>query len=177
MCLQEIQGQLCTADRQAALLKSLQTQHKLMLQHLDDAFAVVELLRAQVVDAACDDPASSILPHLVKPLFKERLEAQKLDPEVGSWECKSQFCCYHQPPPMFTPTSMRLPPPPRGRALPHALLGPPWASPVWTPLGFTCLDPPGLNLGPPYNVIVAQPTVEHSRAGLMHNLVYAGVQL
>ena len=92
LCLQEIQGQLCTVDRQATLLKSLQTQHKLMLLHLDDAFAVVELLRAQVVDAACDDPASSILPHLVKPLFKERLEARALDPEV-----RVQKPCWLQP--------------------------------------------------------------------------------
>ena len=59
-----------------------------MLQHLDDAFAVVELVQAQVVDAACDDPASRILPHLVIPLIRDRLEAMALDPQVGSWECK-----------------------------------------------------------------------------------------
>ena len=54
-----------------------------MLQHQDDAGAVLELLRAQVVDAACEDPASSILPHLVKPLIRDRLEAMALDPQVG----------------------------------------------------------------------------------------------
>lgn len=83
-CPQELQGRLCSADRQAALLKSLQTQHKLMVQHLDDACAVLELLRAHVVDAACDDPASLILPHLVMPLIKERLEAVAADAQVGS---------------------------------------------------------------------------------------------
>ena len=80
---QELQGKLCTGDRQAAMLKSVQTQHKLMVQHLDDACAVLELLRAQVVEAACDDPASVILPHLVMPLIKERLEAKASDPRVG----------------------------------------------------------------------------------------------
>ena len=52
-CLQELQGELCTAERQAALLKALETQHELMLQSLDEACAVVELLQAQVADAAC----------------------------------------------------------------------------------------------------------------------------
>ena len=88
---QELQGRLCTADRQADLLTSLQTQHKLMLQHLEDACAVVELLQMQVVDAACDDPANLLLPHLVIPLIKERLQAIAVDPQVGSRECKGVF--------------------------------------------------------------------------------------
>ena len=96
--LQEVQGKLCTADRQAAVVKSLQTQHKLMLLHLDDAFAVVELLQAQVVDAACNDPASLILPHLVIPLLRDRMEALERDPEVRRWQFMSYNCCRQQPP-------------------------------------------------------------------------------
>ena len=63
-----------------------------MLQNLDDAFAVVELLQAQ--DAACDDPASLILPHLVIPLLRERKEALEQDPEVRRWECESNILNY-----------------------------------------------------------------------------------
>ena len=95
VCSQELQEKLCTGDRQAAVLKSVQTQHKLMLQHLDDACAVLEVLRAQVVEAACDDPASAILPHLVMPLIKDRLEAKALDPQVRRRTSRSMFvtCC------------------------------------------------------------------------------------
>lgn len=86
LCPQDLQGKLCSAERQAALLKSLQTQHELVLQHLDGACAVLELLQAQVVDAACDDLASLILPHLVAPIVKERLvslEGTALNRQVG----------------------------------------------------------------------------------------------
>ena len=97
VCSQEVQGKLCTSNRQAAVLKLLQTQQKPMLQRLDDAFAVVEFLQSQVVDTACDDPASSILPHLVMPLLRDRLEAMAPDPQVGDWECKSHVCFSQQP--------------------------------------------------------------------------------
>ena len=53
-----------------------------MLQRLDEGCAVLELLQAQVVDAACDDPAALILPHLVMPFITERLEAKALYPNV-----------------------------------------------------------------------------------------------
>ena len=53
-----------------------------MLQHLDEGCAVLELLQHQVVDAACDDPAALILPHLVMPLIRDRLETKALVPKV-----------------------------------------------------------------------------------------------
>ena len=112
MCSQEIQGKLCTADRQAAVLKSLQTQEKPMLQRLDYAFAVVELLRAQVVDAACDDPGSSILPHLVIPLIRDRLEAMALEPQVGSWSAKAKFASVTSPSAGADFSCIAPPPPP-----------------------------------------------------------------
>ena len=67
-----------------------------MKQHVDDACAVLGLLRAQVVDAACDDPASLIVPHLVMPLIKERLEAKAEEAQVG--QVQKHVCSDHQPP-------------------------------------------------------------------------------
>ena len=114
LCSQDLQGKLCSADRQAALLKSLQTQHELVLQHLDGACAVLELLRAQVVDAACDDPSSLILPHLVVPIIKERLvslEAKALNRQVE--ESGVHKALLQPTAPMVLPPPP--PPPPRAR--------------------------------------------------------------
>ena len=38
------------------------------MQNLDEGRAVVELLQAQAIDAACDDPAALMLSHFVAPL-------------------------------------------------------------------------------------------------------------
>lgn len=47
-----------------------------MLRQLDEGRAVVELMWGQVVETARDDPATLILPLLVMPLVKDRLEAK-----------------------------------------------------------------------------------------------------
>ncbi|KAL3145199.1 hypothetical protein ABBQ32_000950 [Trebouxia sp. C0010 RCD-2024] len=80
----DLQAKLCTSEKQATVLKMLKTQHTLMMRQLDDGRAVVELMWSQlkVVETARDDPALHILPLLVAPLVRDRLEAKASDPTV-----------------------------------------------------------------------------------------------
>ena len=64
------------------MLKTLETQHTLMLRQLDEQRAVVELMWAQVVETSLNDPATDILPYLVAPLVRDRLEAKASNPTV-----------------------------------------------------------------------------------------------
>ncbi|KAL3145198.1 hypothetical protein ABBQ32_000950 [Trebouxia sp. C0010 RCD-2024] len=81
----DLQAKLCTSEKQATVLKMLKTQHTLMMRQLDDGRAVVELMWSQlkVVETARDDPALHILPLLVAPLVRDRLEAKASDPTAG----------------------------------------------------------------------------------------------
>ena len=59
-----------------ALHDAVQAQLKEMTKDFEHGRAVVAPLRAQLVEAACDDPGAVLIPHLIVPLLKERLEAK-----------------------------------------------------------------------------------------------------
>ena len=85
ICSQELQAKLSTPEKQEGMLKALETTHKIKLQRVDEGCAVVELLQAQVIDAACNDPAALILPYLVAPLIRDRFQAEAKALELMVW--------------------------------------------------------------------------------------------
>lgn len=76
------------------MLKALETTHKLMMQHLDESCAVVELLQAQAIDAACDDPAALMLPHLVAPLIRDRFQVEAKALQLMLWKWGSMVAAF-----------------------------------------------------------------------------------
>ena len=54
---------------------AMQKRHTELVRMLEQGCAVLRPLMTQVAEAACDDPAVLILPHLVLPLVRECLEA------------------------------------------------------------------------------------------------------
>jgi hypothetical protein len=75
-CWQDIWPKLCKPEQNKALHEALQVQHAESMKHFEQGCAVVQPLMAQLVEAACDDPAALLLPQLVLPLLRERLEAK-----------------------------------------------------------------------------------------------------
>ena len=76
MFLQDIWPKLRTPELNEIVYKAMQVQHEEMTRHFEQGYAVVHTLMKQVVEAACDDPAAFLLPRLVYPLVRERLEAK-----------------------------------------------------------------------------------------------------
>ncbi|KAL0043967.1 hypothetical protein WJX82_009704 [Trebouxia sp. C0006] len=72
----DIWPKLCKPEQNKALHEALQVQHAESMKHFEQGCAVVQPLMAQLVEAACDDPAALLLPQLVLPLLRERLEAK-----------------------------------------------------------------------------------------------------
>lgn len=75
-CWQDIWPKLCKPEQNKALHEALQVQHAESMKHFEQGCAVVHPLMAQLVEAACDDPGAVLLPQLVLPLLRERLEAK-----------------------------------------------------------------------------------------------------
>jgi len=75
-CWQDIWPKLCKPEQNKALHEALQVQHTEAMKHFEQGCAIVPLLMAQMMEAACDDPGAVLLPQLMLPLLRERLEAK-----------------------------------------------------------------------------------------------------
>ena len=75
-CWQDIWPKLCKPEQNKALHEALQVQHAESMKHFEQGCAIVQPLMEHLVEAACDDPAAVLLPQLVLPLLRERLEAK-----------------------------------------------------------------------------------------------------
>ena len=54
-------------------MQQLQVQ---VAKHVQQAFAAVQLLEEELVAVACDDSAALLVPHVVLPALRRKLEAQ-----------------------------------------------------------------------------------------------------
>ncbi len=95
-CWQDIWPKLCKPEQNKALHEALQVQHAESMKHFEQGCAVVQPLMAQLVEAACDDPAAVLLPQLVLPLLRERLEAKAQDHKVFKEMLSCSTCCLRQ---------------------------------------------------------------------------------
>ena len=75
-CWQDIWPKLCKPEQCKAMHEMLQVQHAESMKHFEQGCAIVQSLMAQLVEAACDDPGAVLLPQLVLPLLRERLETK-----------------------------------------------------------------------------------------------------
>ncbi|KAA6422724.1 MAG: hypothetical protein FRX49_07259 [Trebouxia sp. A1-2] len=72
----DIWPKLCKPEQCKAMHEMLQVQHAESMKHFEQGCAIVQSLMAQLVEAACDDPGAVLLPQLVLPLLRERLETK-----------------------------------------------------------------------------------------------------
>jgi len=83
-CLQKLWPKLCKPEKAQAVLEAMQAQQKQVVKQFQEGCAVLPLLEAHMVEAACDDPGALIVPHLVLPLLREHLEAKTLQLCAGN---------------------------------------------------------------------------------------------
>ena len=69
----------------------MQQQLKLLKKSFQEGCAVLPLMQAQVVHAACDNPGAVVLPHLILPMLREQLE-EKAD-GASKVYTPLQCCC------------------------------------------------------------------------------------
>lgn len=67
---------LTTPEQSQVLYEAMQQQFKAVKKHFQEGCAVLPLIEAQVVHAACDNPGAVVLPHLILPMLREQLEAK-----------------------------------------------------------------------------------------------------
>lgn len=84
-------GKLCPEAEEKEVYAAMQSLHAEMLQHFERGGALMEPLLAQFVEAACDDPAAAVLPKLVAPLIRERLEACAAASLVSTLSAEKNF--------------------------------------------------------------------------------------
>lgn len=72
----------------AALCKAVEHQHKLLVQQYEDGLAVLPLIEAQVVSAAYTGPEACIIPQLILPLLRQRIECRAAEVSL-----MRVFCC------------------------------------------------------------------------------------
>jgi len=58
------------------VIDAMQTQQQQIAQDFEAESAELSLLEAHVVESACDDPGALLLPHLILPYLRKRLEAE-----------------------------------------------------------------------------------------------------
>lgn len=73
-CVQEFWPKLCSSGKAQAILAVMQQQQ--LAQDFEAESAELSLLEAHVVESACDDPGALLLPHLILPYLRKRLEAE-----------------------------------------------------------------------------------------------------
>lgn len=73
--MQEVWPKMYPPKACTALCKAVQHQHKLLVQQYQDGLAVLPLIEAQLVCAAYRGPDASVIPPLILPLLKQRLES------------------------------------------------------------------------------------------------------
>jgi len=74
--LQEFWPKLCSPGRAQSVLNAMQTQQQQLAQDFEAGCVELSPLEAHVVESACDDPGALLLPHLILPYIRKRLEAQ-----------------------------------------------------------------------------------------------------
>jgi len=74
--VQELWPKLCSPGKAQAMLDAMQTQQQQTAQDFEAESAELSLLEAHVLESACDDPGALLLPHLILPYLRDRLEAQ-----------------------------------------------------------------------------------------------------
>ena len=74
--VQEFWPKLCSSEKAQAMLDVMQTQQHQLAQDFEAESAELSLLQAHVVESACDDPGALLLPHLILPYLRKRLEAE-----------------------------------------------------------------------------------------------------
>ena len=62
-------------------------------RQVQEGCAVLPLLEAQVVHAACSDPGAVLLPHLVLPMLRQHLEFKVLDTKLHQAMCVCTCLC------------------------------------------------------------------------------------
>lgn len=67
---------LTTPEQSHTLYEAMKQQLKSVVRTVQEGCAVLPLMEAQVVHAASDNPGAVVLPHLILPLLRERLEAK-----------------------------------------------------------------------------------------------------
>ena len=67
---------LTTAEQSHTLFEAMQQQLKSVRKSFQEGCAVLPLMQAQVIHAACDNPGAVVLPHLILPMLRERFEAK-----------------------------------------------------------------------------------------------------
>ncbi len=73
---QDIWPKTSTLDEGRKLSEAMQSEQKVFENHLEEGCAVLPLLEAQIVDAACNDPGAILLPHLILPMLRAKLETE-----------------------------------------------------------------------------------------------------
>ena len=58
------------------MLDAMQTQQQQIAQDFEAESAELSLLESHVLESACNDPGALLLPHLILPYLRKRLEAQ-----------------------------------------------------------------------------------------------------
>lgn len=71
---EEFWPKLCSSGKAQAMLAVMQQQQ--LAQDFEAESAELSLLEAHVVESACDDPGALLLPHLILPYLRKRLEAE-----------------------------------------------------------------------------------------------------
>lgn len=73
------------------MLDAMQTQQQQLAQDFEAESAELSLLEARVLESACDDPGALLLPHLILPYLRKRLEAEAAQfcaaTDAGSASC------------------------------------------------------------------------------------------
>ena len=69
----------------AAVHTSLQQYLKWLKRHLEEGHAVLPLMEAHVVRSAYEDAGTSLLPYLILPALRERLENLPCQSQVTTW--------------------------------------------------------------------------------------------
>ena len=67
---------LTTPEQSHTLYGAMQQQLKSVKKSFQEGCAVLPLMQAQVIHAACDNPGAVVLPHLILPMLREQLEAE-----------------------------------------------------------------------------------------------------
>ena len=76
LSVQEFWPKLCPAGKAQSVLDAMQTQQQQVAQDFEAGCSELSLLEAHVLESACDDPGTLLLPHLILPYLRKRLEAE-----------------------------------------------------------------------------------------------------
>lgn len=72
----DIWPKVSTFEQEKVLYEAIKLQRKQLAPFHDEGCAVLPLMEAHVVDAACNDPGAALLPHLILPLLREQIGAK-----------------------------------------------------------------------------------------------------